>query len=257
MTAALYYEGIGSPIIPSIINWARIRQFRSYTTSCEEWEDPADLPACSKDVSIIQLLELVTEHIISKLGVRKIPLSYVTRTDTTVLTIGTISKTFPYSEGVDSFHEELITRAYHNHLNFSDNNGIVLYVLVACLKTTMHMSDLKTFQKRVDGRGALVINSSWKEYTPSEYGKVAEIVPIVGTVGSTLVTYDSGILQTPNLLLRCSVTSSSICMMDTSLLHAGRSAGSYQSSHDVVYDLNCLILVQFMILGTIGRLMSS
>ena len=102
-----------------------------------------------------------------------------------------------------------------------------------------------------------MISSSWKESTPSEYGKVAEIVPIVSTVGSALVTYDSGILRTPNLLLRCSVTISSSCMMDTSLLHAGMSAGSYHSSHDVVYDLNCLILSQFMILGMIGRPMSS
>ena len=102
-----------------------------------------------------------------------------------------------------------------------------------------------------------MISSSWKDSTPSEYGKVAEIVPIVGTVGSTLVTYYNGILRTPNLLLRCSVTSSSSRMMDTSLMHAGRSAGSYHSSHDVVYDLNCLILDQFMMLGTIGRPMSS
>ena len=33
VTAALYYEDIGRPIIPSIMNWARIRQFRSYTTA--------------------------------------------------------------------------------------------------------------------------------------------------------------------------------------------------------------------------------
>ena len=79
------------------MNWARIRQFRSYTTSCEEWEDPYDLPACSKDVSIIQLLELVTEHLRSKLGVRKILLSYVTRADPIVPNIVTISVTFPYS----------------------------------------------------------------------------------------------------------------------------------------------------------------
>ena len=105
MTAALEYEDIGRPIIPSITNWARIGQFRSYTTAYEEWEDPAELPACSKDVSIIQLLELVTEHLRSKLGVRKIPLSYVTRDDTIVTTICTISATFPYSEGVDYFHE--------------------------------------------------------------------------------------------------------------------------------------------------------
>ena len=77
---------------------------------------------------------------------------------------------------------------------------------------------------------ALVISYSWKDSTPSDYGTVAEIVPIVGTVGSNLVTYDNGILRTPNLLLRCSLTSSSICMMDTSLLYAGRSAGSSHSS---------------------------
>ena len=102
-----------------------------------------------------------------------------------------------------------------------------------------------------------MISYSWKETMPSEYGKVAEIVPIVSTVGSTLVTYDNRILRTHNLLLRCSVTSSSSCTMDTSLLHAGRSSGYSHSSHDVVYDLNCLILDQFMMLGTIGRPMSS
>ena len=102
-----------------------------------------------------------------------------------------------------------------------------------------------------------MISYSWKESTSSEYGKVAEIVPIVGTMGSALVTYDSGIVRTPNLLLRCSVTSSSSCIMDTSLMHAGRSAGSSHSSHNVVYDLNCLILDQLMMLGIIGRPMSS
>ena len=104
--AALYYKDIGRTIIPSIMNWARIRQFRSYITACKEWEDPADLPACSKDVSILHLLELVTEHLRSKLGVRKIPLSYVNRVDPIVPNIGTISATFPYSEGVGSFHKE-------------------------------------------------------------------------------------------------------------------------------------------------------
>ena len=56
---------------------------------------------------------------------------------------------------IESFHEELITRASHNHPNFVDDNGMVLDVLVSCLKTTRHMSDLKPFQKRRDVRGAL------------------------------------------------------------------------------------------------------
>ena len=58
-------------------------------------------------------------------------LSYVTRVDPTLPTIGTIYDTYPYTEGVESFHEELITRASHNHPNFADNNGMVLYVLVS------------------------------------------------------------------------------------------------------------------------------
>ena len=89
-------------------------------------------------MSILQLLELVTEQLRSKLGVRKIPLSYVTRADPIVRTIGTISSTSPHSEGVDSFHEELIARASHEHPTFSDKNGMVIDVLVAFLKTTRH-----------------------------------------------------------------------------------------------------------------------
>ena len=92
----------------------------------------------------------------------------MTKSDPVVPTIGTISATFPYSEGVDSFHEELITRASHNQPNFADDNGMVLDVLVACLKTTRHMSDLNHFQKRRDVRGVLAAlelhnmgNSKW------------------------------------------------------------------------------------------------
>ena len=92
----------------------------------------------------------------------------MTRADPIVPTIGTISATFPYSEGVNSLHEELITRASHPHLNFADDNRIVLDILVACLKTTSHMSDLKPFQKSRGGRGAVAAlelhnmgNSKW------------------------------------------------------------------------------------------------
>ena len=151
----------------------------SYTKSCKEWENPADLPACSKDVSIINILELVTEHLRNKLKVGKILLSYFTKDDPTVPTIGTIYATFPYSEGVDSFHEEIITRASHNHPNFADNNGMVLGVLVACLKTTRHMSDLKPFKKRRDGRRSLAAlelhnmgNSKWDSIVSEAESKV-------------------------------------------------------------------------------------
>ena len=92
----------------------------------------------------------------------------MTRDDPIVPIIGKISATFPYSEGVYSFREELITRASHNHPKFADNNWMVLDVLVVRLKTTRHMSELKPFHKRRDDRGALaalelhnMCNSKW------------------------------------------------------------------------------------------------
>ena len=179
VTSALHYEDIGRPIIPRIMNWAIIRQFRSFTISCKEWEDPTDIPAGSKDVFNIQVLELVTEHLRSKLGVHKTLLSYVTRDDPTVHNIGTISVTFPYPEVVDSFPKELITRSSQNHPNFADNNGMVLDGLVAFLKTSRHMSDLKPFQKRRDGRGPLEAlelhnmgNSKWDSIVSEAESKV-------------------------------------------------------------------------------------
>ena len=48
-----YYEEVTHPNTSEIMNWIRIRKFRLYITACKEWEDPADLPVCSKDVPIM------------------------------------------------------------------------------------------------------------------------------------------------------------------------------------------------------------
>ena len=120
---------------------------------------------------ILQLLEIVTEHLRSKVGVRRILISCVTRTDPIVLTIGTISATFPYYEGVDSFHKELIARTSHKHPNFADDNGIVLDVLVACLTTTRHMSDMKPFHRQRGGRVDLAV-SEWRNMSNSKWDSI-------------------------------------------------------------------------------------
>ena len=84
-----------------------------------------------------------------------------------------------YGKVAESLHEELIIRASHNHPNFAGDNRMVLDVLVSCLKTTRHMSDLKLFQKRIDGRGALAAlelhnmgNSKWDSIVSEAESKV-------------------------------------------------------------------------------------
>ena len=56
---------------------------------------------------------------------------------------------------------------------------MVLDVLVSCLKTTRHMSDLKPLQKRRDGRGSLAAlelhnmgNSKWDSIVSEAESKV-------------------------------------------------------------------------------------
>ena len=56
---------------------------------------------------------------------------------------------------------------------------MVLDVLVACLKTTRHMSDLEPFQNRLDARGSLVAlelhnmgNSKWDSIVSEAESKV-------------------------------------------------------------------------------------
>ena len=148
VTAVQCYEDAGRPIILGIMNWARIQKFCFFLTVCEEWEDPEDISTCSKDVPIMQLLELIKDHLHNRLGVRKTPLPYVIRDSLAAPAINKINVDAPYSEDIDSFHKELIERVSHNHLHYAHDNATILDILVECLKSTRHFSDLKTFQRR-------------------------------------------------------------------------------------------------------------
>ena len=95
VTAAQFYDDVGRPITAQIMNWPRIMQFRAYTKAIEEWEDAESLPVHNSEADTIKFLELVREHLRSKLGIRKIPLSYVIRKDVVVPPIGAIKTDFP------------------------------------------------------------------------------------------------------------------------------------------------------------------
>ena len=73
VTAAQFYDDVGRPVTPLIMNWARIMKFRAYNKAIEEWEDAESLPVYSSDSDTIKFLELVREHLRSKLGIRKNP----------------------------------------------------------------------------------------------------------------------------------------------------------------------------------------
>ena len=168
VSAARFYETVGRTILPVNMTWTYVKQFKSLNELTSKWKEQPDLPSLGRNVPIMKLLELIREHLRGVLGIRQIPLAYVTRKLVTPVPIVGIRLDKPFSTNYESFHEELIDRASHTHPNYVDDNAAVLDILVGCLSETEFLTSLKPFQKARDGRGALLAlenqnlgNSKW------------------------------------------------------------------------------------------------
>ena len=142
----------------------------------------------------MKLLQLIWEHLRGILGIWQIPLAYVTRSRVTPESIGDIRADKPFSENHNSFHEELIIRASHDHPNYVDDNAAVLDILVGCLGETEYLTSLKPFQRARDGRGALLAletqnlgNSKWDMLIKRAEQTVSNFLG-TGKITSTLLT---------------------------------------------------------------------
>ena len=168
VNASQYYETVGRTLSPGVMTWAYVKQFKALSELRKNWPAPPELPKLGRNVPIMKLLEMIRETLHKKLGIRQIPLSYVTRAVVTPGPIGPIRENKPFSRDFSSFHEEMVARASHDHQNYQDDNSAVLDILVGCLGDTEYMTSLKPFQRLRDGRGALLAlevqnlgNSKW------------------------------------------------------------------------------------------------
>ena len=168
--AGQYYFAVGRPVTSGIMTWSYIKKFKALTDLVSNWQDQPSLPELGRNVPIMKFLELFREHLRGKLGIRQIPLSYVARdvVEPVLIDEDPIDALNPFSSNYDSFHDELISRARHDHPNYPDDNATVLDMLVGSLSKTEYMSSLKPFQRTRDGRGALLAlevqnlgNSKW------------------------------------------------------------------------------------------------
>ena len=156
VSAAQFYDTVGRTITPAIMSWTYIKQFKALKELITNWKEQPALPTLGRNVAIMKLLELIREHLRGILGIRQIPLAYVIRRKVTPDPIEHIQETKPFSDNHESFHEELINRASHDHPNYVDDNAAVLDILVGCLGETEYLTSLKPFQKARDGRSALL-----------------------------------------------------------------------------------------------------
>ena len=95
------------------------------------------------------------------IGVRTIPLAYVTRESTQVAVIAPVlAVDRPHSTENGSVEGEMIARASHEHPHehplYRDDNSKVYFYLEEATLTTSYAASIKPFQRTKDRRGAWV-----------------------------------------------------------------------------------------------------
>ena len=119
-------------------------------------EDTPDVPKISKALPIIKWTEAFQDHLHLVIGVRMIPLAYVTRKDEDIPAVAPpLMAGQPHSEVHGSIEGEMIAWASHTHTMFRDDNAAVYYALEEATRSTSYAASIKPFQRTKNGRGAL------------------------------------------------------------------------------------------------------
>ena len=118
-------------------------------------EDTRDVLKISKSLPIIKWTEAFQEHLHRVIGVRMIPLAYVTRKYEDVpVVVPLLMVGQPHSGVHGSIEVEMIVRASHTHAMFCDDNAAVYYEFEEATRSTSYAPSIKPFQRTKKGHGA-------------------------------------------------------------------------------------------------------
>ena len=123
-------------------------------------KDPGEVPKINaRSLPILKWVEAINNFLAGTVGVRGIPLSYVSRPDAAVPEapplrgVGRDAK--PYSEQHGSVEAELVARALHTHANFQEDSSTVFGFVEEGVRGSSYAASIQPFARRRDGRGAL------------------------------------------------------------------------------------------------------
>ena len=94
------YTLIGRPLDNDSMSWQRIQHFRAYSKLLKEHTDPIDIPSMTKQIRIVQIVDLLDDYFENTLGSCNVPLSYVIRGQSVVPNINhfpLVNDSLPYS----------------------------------------------------------------------------------------------------------------------------------------------------------------
>ena len=151
---AKLYDMIGRAITSDTMSRERIKKFETHRILMEDHEDPEKLQVVSKSFGIIRAMDMVPSHLRDRLGVRKIPLSYVIRETADTGNAPLPAADEPTSGNYNSITEELIHYAPHSGDEYAEDNAKVFQILQDMVAGTSFESSVKSYQRRRDGRAA-------------------------------------------------------------------------------------------------------
>jgi hypothetical protein len=152
-----YYVTVGRNITAGNIQWNQVMKNFS-----EQWKalkdkkggDEPEVPKITKALPIIKWTEAFRDYLHRVIGVRTIPLAYVTRLVAAVPAIGAQAAGTPHSTDHGAIEMELIARASHGHPLFREDNSAMYYKIEEATRGTPYAASIKPFQRTKDGRGA-------------------------------------------------------------------------------------------------------
>ena len=151
---AKMYEMIGRPITADTLSRARIKRYEAHKTLMDDHEDPEKLPQVSKTFGIVKAMDLVPSHLRDRLGVRKVPLSYVIRDVVAPGDAPLPAARMPTAQNFNSISDELIHYTPHSGDEYAEDNAKVFQILQDMVAGTSYETSVKSYQRRRDGRGA-------------------------------------------------------------------------------------------------------
>ena len=153
------YNTVGRNLTAANMRWNNVIknfeiQWKALKTKRDE--DTPEVPKISKSLPIIKWTEAFQDHLHCVIGVRMIPLAYVTRKDEDVPALmPPLLAGQRHSEAHGSIEGEMIAQASHAHAMFHNDNAAVYYALEEASRSTSYAASIKPFQRTKNGRGAL------------------------------------------------------------------------------------------------------
>ena len=112
------------------------------------------MPGIDKSFSIIKAMDVLSSHLGDRMGIRKVPLSYVIRTSQLPVALENLHPHKATGESYDTIVEELIQCVPLLGEHFNEDNAKMFQILQEIVNGTTFESSIKAYQKKRDGRSA-------------------------------------------------------------------------------------------------------